>query len=140
MNAPGDDDKEIRMHASLDRALARTLAPPPLPRDFRRRLDAAIARGAAEDHAALRRRIEGEYREGIATIDGDYVRLRQRTLGSLVGGAFAAGVAVMLVAPWLRAQFGTEALWALPVGGALVGVGLSIPAWWRGSSLARLLG
>jgi hypothetical protein len=140
MSTPEDMDQENRMHASLDRALARTLVPPPLPRDFRRRLDAAIARSAAEDHAALRRRIEGEYREGIESIDGDYVRLRQRTLGSLVGGAFAAGVAVMLALPWLRAHFGPDALWLLPAGGALAGVGLSIPAWWRGSSLARLLG
>ena len=140
MNTPTEDDKESRMHASLDQALARTLVPPTLPGGFRRRLEAAIARSAAADHAALRRQLEREYSEGMAELDSGYVRLSRRTLGTMVGGAFAAGVVVMLSLPWLNEHYGPNALWALPVAGAFVGIAISIPSWWRGSSLARLFG
>lgn len=140
MNTPPDDDKETRMHASLDQALARALAPPALPADFRRRLEAAIARSAAEDHATMRRALEREYAEGMADLSRGYLRMSRRALAGMVGGAFTAGAVVVFSLPWLRVHVGPQVDWALPLAGALAGIAIGAPSWWRRSPLARLFG
>jgi hypothetical protein len=82
---------------ALDRALSRALYPPALPPGFQRRLQAALAResAGAGSRAASRTHAQREQRERMAELDADYLRLRRRTLGTLIGGAFAAGAALV---------------------------------------------
>jgi hypothetical protein len=127
------------LEQALDAALARILVPPRLPDDFRQQLHAAIARSPSVDHARLRAALEREHAQQLAELQTGYVRLRQRTLGGLIGGAFAAGLLIMLALPWITAQFGPNAVFALPAIGAAVGLGLSLRSWWQRSALARLL-
>ena len=124
---------------ALDAALTRVLKTPELPADFRQQLRAAIARHPAADSATLRAQLEREHRTQLAELRCGYVRVRQRTLGSLLAAAFATGLFIALALPWLQAHFGPNGVFALPVIGAVVGIGLSLRAWWQGSSLERRL-
>ncbi|HEY6452702.1 MAG TPA: hypothetical protein VIX87_08900 [Steroidobacteraceae bacterium] len=116
---------------ALDQALTRALQPPQLPGDFRAALTTAIAR-ATELEAAARRarpRLEREQRQRLAEFEAGYVQLRRRTLGTLIGGAFAAGAAVAVVLPWLRVLFGPEATLALAALGAAAGLAIGTASW-----------
>jgi len=119
MNTTPEDD-------SLDQALARALALPPLPAGFRTRLRAALTRVGDTDLATRRRLLEREHDEQMLRLQSDSVRLRWRTVGYLVGGAFAAGVGVAIGMPWMRATFGAEAERVLLL--AWVGLGLVVGA------------
>ena len=127
------------LDGALDRALAKTLAAPDLPGGFRAQLRAAIVRHPLEDRAELRAALEREHAEQLAELRDGYVRLRQRTLGILIGSGFAAGLVVTLALPWLKAHFGENGVFALPAIGVLIGLALSLNAWWQRSSLARAL-
>jgi hypothetical protein len=124
---PTDDPRA----QGLDAALARALAPPALPASFHARLQAALVREQAGvgDRAASRARAQHEQRERMAELDADYLRLRRRTLGTLIGGAFAAGAAVAVALPWLQASFGPAAIYVLASVGALVGIGIGTASW-----------
>jgi hypothetical protein len=116
---------------ALDAALARVLAPPALPPGFHARLAAAIARepAGAGSRAVSRAQAQREQRQRMAELDADYLRLRRRTLGTLIGGAFAAGAAVAVALPWLQAAFGPRAMFVLACIGALIGVGIGTASW-----------
>jgi hypothetical protein len=116
---------------ALDSALARALRAPALPSGFQARLQAALVRGTADagSRAASRAHAQREQRERMAELDADYLRLRRRTLGTLIGGAFAAGAAVALAFPWLQASFGPNAIYVLASLGALVGIGIGTASW-----------
>jgi hypothetical protein len=139
MNEPDESMDAELLQRALDRALARSLAPPQLPVDFRQRLEAAIERSAASDHALLRAAIEREHAQQLAELHIGYVRLRRRTLGTLIGAAFAAGLLITLALPFITAHFGPNGVFVLPAAGVAVGLALSLRAWWQRSSLARLL-
>ena len=139
MNSPREPTSDELLEHALDQALARSLVAPALPADFRRRLQAAMARGASADHASLRATIEREHAAQLAELQSGYVRLRQRTLGTLIGGAFAAGLLITFALPWITAHFGRNGVLALPAIGVAVGLALSLRAWWQRSNLARLL-
>lgn len=139
MNLPHEPMNNELLERALDLALARSLAAPAVPADFRLQLQAAIARSAGTDHAVLRAAIEREHEAQLAEMHRGYVRLRQRTLGTLIGAAFAAGLLITFALPWITTQFGSNGVFALPAVGAAVGLGLSLRAWWQRSSLARLL-
>jgi hypothetical protein len=119
------------LQAALDAALARALLPPALPMDFSARLRAALARmqSTGDRRVASRAQAEREQRERLAALDADYLRLRRRTLGTLIGGAFAAGAAVAVAFPWLQAHFGAWAVYLLAGVGALVGIGIGSASW-----------
>jgi uncharacterized membrane protein YraQ (UPF0718 family) len=93
---------------ALDRALSRALTPPGLPAGFRTRLLAALTRVSDSDLATRRGVLEREHRDHLRALHSDSIRLRWQTIGYLVGGAFAAGVAVAVGMPWIRATFGAE--------------------------------
>jgi hypothetical protein len=139
MSAPPDLPPDGPLEQALDRALARCLVPPALPLDFRQQLRAAIARSPRTDHARLRAALEREHAQQLAELETGYVRLRQRTLGGLIGGAFAAGLLITFALPWVTAHFGKDAVFALPAIGAALGLALSARSWWQRSGLARLL-
>ena len=115
----------------LDAALARALVPPELPPDFRARLTAAIARAA--DGEALsperRARLQREERQRLVEFEAGVVRLRRRTLGTLIGGAFAAGAAVAVAMPWARATFGPNAMLVVASIGAAAGLAIGLSSW-----------
>ncbi len=112
---------------ALDAALAAALEPPALPVGFRARLDAALdaleeSRLGTGRRAARAVALEREHRERLAELEAGYLRLRRRTLGTLIGGAFAAGAAVALAMPWLQAVFGPNTPLALAGAGAFAGL------------------
>ena len=117
---------DSRQDDALDQALARALKAPQLPTGFRNRL-----------LAARRSLLEREHRELLHDLHSDSVRLRWRTLGYLVGGAFAAGLAVAIGMPWIRSTFGSNSDLVMLL--AWVGFGLVVGGvtWVRRSGLPR---
>jgi hypothetical protein len=130
-NAPQDAALDAALDTVLDTALARVLAPPALPTGFHARISAALARAQASDggRAASRALAQRQQSASMAALDADYLRLRRRTLGTLIGGAFAAGAAVAVAFPWLQASFGPNAIYVLACAGALVGIGIGTASW-----------
>jgi hypothetical protein len=139
MNMPHDPTGMDELERALERALQRQLVAPSLPAGFRERLHAAIARSGELNKVTRIAALEQEHAAQLAELRSDYVRLRQRTLGTLIGAAFAAGLLINFALPWITAHFGRNGVIALPLIGVAVGLGLSLRIWWRGSSLARLL-
>ncbi|HJS91627.1 MAG TPA: hypothetical protein VJ738_16795 [Steroidobacteraceae bacterium] len=113
----------------LDRALGRALQPPRVSADFRRRLQAALSRAGETDLSELRSRLEGERRAQLADLESRYVRLRRKTLGALIGAAFATGTALALTLPWLERHFGADTPLVLTSGGAAAGLAIAFLAW-----------
>ncbi len=122
-------------NSELDRALEaelqRILAPPELPAHFREKLQAALVRAEDSSLAATRSRLERERREWLAEIDQKYVRLQRRTLGTMIGGAFAAGAVAAIVLPWVTAHLGPIAPLVIASTGAAVGVWIGVASWLR---------
>ena len=114
---------------ALHAALARTLAPPAVPAHFRQNLEAALVRAADTSITDLRSRFELEQQKKLAQLDQDYVRLRRRTLGTMIGGAFAAGALAALALPWLTARLGPAAPLMVASVGAIIGIGIGISYW-----------
>jgi hypothetical protein len=139
MNGKDDPMSGDGLERALDRALQRHLVAPALPAGFRQQLQAAMIRSAGQNQASLSAALEREHEARLAQLQSDYVRLRQRTLGTLIGAAFAAGLLINFALPWITAHFGQDGLFALPAIGVLAGLALSARVWWRRSSLARLL-
>ncbi|HMI36426.1 MAG TPA: hypothetical protein VK505_02270 [Steroidobacteraceae bacterium] len=139
MNSVDEPNTGDALERALDRALERHLVAPALPAGFRQQLQAAIIRSAQRDPAVLAAALEREHAAQLAQLQSDYVRLRQRTLGTLIGAAFAAGLLINFALPWISTHFGSNGVVALPAIGVAVGLALSARVWWRRSSLARLL-
>jgi hypothetical protein len=129
------------LDAALDAALGHAFIPPALPAGFQIRLQAALARQATGQHerALSRALAQREQRQRMAELDADYLRLRRRTLGTLIGGAFAAGAAVAVAFPWLQASFGPNATYVLAGLGAVVGLGIGTASWIGRVRLPNLL-
>jgi hypothetical protein len=128
----------MNLEDMVDAALARALPPPELPVDFRARLTAAIARAADSDALSPQRRarLELEEHERLLEFEAGLVRLRRRTLGTLIGGAFAAGAAVAVAMPWAQANFGPHAALVVASIGAAAGLAIGLSSW---RSRARLM-
>jgi len=139
MNKPSDSMRDEALERALDAALARAFVAPELPPAFREQLRAAIARGASADVRTLRAAAEREHATQLADLHSGYVRLRQRTLGTLIGAAFATGLLINFALPWVKAHYGSTGVYALPAIGVAVGLALSLRAWWQRSGLARVL-
>jgi hypothetical protein len=141
--SPNERDPAVAaaLDAALDGVLTRVLPPPQLPAGFRAGVLAAIARDAQSEalNPALRARLEREQRERLREFEAGYLRLRRRTLGTLIGGAFAAGALVALALPWLRATFGPSAPLVLASAGAAIGLAIGISTWLGRSGLPRPL-
>jgi hypothetical protein len=115
---------------ALEAALTRALRPPSLPADFHQRLQQMLARAAADPVTdEIRSRLERERLEQLAALEAGYLRLRRRTLGTLVGGAFAAGAGVALALPWLRASFGPDTPLILASLGGAIGLVIAALSW-----------
>lgn len=139
MNDIGDTSGATPMAQALDQALVRSLPPPPVPPHFRARLLAAIARAPRVDAQFSRAALEAEHDQQLRALKSGYIRVQRRTLGMLVGAAFATGVIVTLAMPWIRANYGENAVFAVPLVGALVGVGIGAFSWLQRTVAARLL-
>ncbi len=111
---------------ALDAALGRALTSPQVTSQFRTRLQAALTRASEPELAEVRSRLEREKQEKLAQLDANYVQLRRRTLGTIVGGAFAAGAAVAVAFPWLQMQFGTWTPIVLASGGAVAALTIAV--------------
>ena len=114
---------------ALDAALGQALEAPRVTNEFRARVRAALARAAETDLAELRARLETERRETLAKLEADYVRLKRRTLGTMVGGAFAAGAAAAIALPWMAKLVGPAAPLAVASIGAAAGIGIAVSSW-----------
>jgi hypothetical protein len=122
---------------ALDQALTRAITAPALPAGFRARLHAALTRTTDADLAARRRMLEREYQELQQMLRSDSIRLRWWTLGSLVGGAFAAGIAVAVGMPWIRATFGANSDYVLLIAWAAVSVLVGGFSWVRRNGMPQ---
>lgn len=119
------------LSAALDAALSRSLTPPVVPRHFRTSLRAAMQRLEVTDIGALRARYEQEQAQQLEALQRHYVRLKRRTLGLMVVGAFAAGGAAALAMPWFTLHLGSMAPFAVACCGAAAGLGIAYRAWRR---------
>jgi hypothetical protein len=137
MSSP--DQPDDLLNVALHKALARSLPGPELPDGFRARLLAASACVPALDHTTRRRDLEGEHHEQLAALRADFIRIRRRTLGALIGVAFTAGATTAAAIPWITAALGWSAAYAVPSVGAAVGVAIALTAWLRRAELADWL-
>jgi hypothetical protein len=127
------------LERALDGLLSRALAAPALPSGFRARLQSALARRSALDAPALRRELAREHDQQLAQLHSDFIRLRRRTLGMLIGVAFFTGVALAVALPWIVRGFGAAAMVVVPTLGAAVGVAIGLAAWLRRDQLSQWL-
>ena len=114
---------------ALDAALGQAFEAPRVTNEFRERVRAALTRAAVTDIAELRARLETERRETLAKLEADYIRLKRRTLGAMVGGAFGAGAAAAIALPWMAKLVGPAAPLAVASIGAAVGIGIAVSSW-----------
>jgi hypothetical protein len=128
-----------RMAVALEEALTRALPRPQLPIGFRTRLESAIASAPALDHSVQLRALDNEHDEQLSILRTDFIRLRRRTLGMLIGVAFAAGAAVAESMPWITNVLGSKAVFVGPSLGATLGVAIALAAWLRRDDMANLL-
>lgn len=122
-------------NGELDRALEaqleRTLAPPEVPAHFRAKLQAALVRAGDSSLSDARSQLERERREKLVELEQHYVRLQRRTLGTMIGGAFAAGALAAVVLPWVTAHLGPFAPLVIASTGAAVGIWIGVASWLR---------
>ncbi len=123
------DTPHGRLERTLDHALSRTFRPPQIPRDFRRRLEAARSRAEQTDLSELRLRLESEQRSDLATLEARYVRLRRRTLGIMIAAAFATGALAEVAMPWLQRHVGASAPLIPTSVGAALGLAIAYASW-----------
>lgn len=109
---------------AVDEALGRALGAPEPSQAFRTRLTAALARTDETDLLSQRERLESERRQQLEELEADYVRIRRGTLGTFIGVAFAAGAAVTIAMPWLRAHLGDYTPLAITWGAVALGLGI----------------
>ena len=116
---------------ALDAHLERLLLPPPVPVQFRSNLQAALVRAGDSSLSDVRSRLERERREVLEELQQNYVRVRRRTLGIMIGAAFAAGVSAVVVLPWVTAHLGSIAPLVIASTGAAIGIWIGLTSWWR---------
>ncbi len=80
-----------------------------------------------------------EHDERLSILRADFIRLRRRTLGTLIGVAFAAGAAIAESMPWITNFLGSKAVFVGPSLGATVGVAIALAAWLRRDDIAHWL-
>ena len=111
------------LDATVDIALANTLVAPALPAQFRERLRAALAREDDTESIEMQRaRLEQEHRDELTALRTGYLRLRRRTFAALIGGTLAVGAGIVLLLPWLSAEFGAYTVPAVSVITGAVGL------------------
>lgn len=133
------DEAEDRLQRALDQALSRVLSAPPLPSRLRTRVQAAVLRAGDQEIAQARARLEREARMHLAELEQGFLRVRRRTLGTLIGAAFAAGAAVAWLMPYLKAHFGANAPMVLAASGAVIGLAIAVGSWLKQGDLADLI-
>jgi hypothetical protein len=101
-----------------------------LPTHFATRLQAALLRArAAPGLRQARAQLERERDEQLRELQAGYVRVRRRTLVTMIAAAFASGAAAVSVMPWLEVRFGSLGPPLLAAAGALLGLTLGLLAW-----------
>jgi hypothetical protein len=121
------------LERALDASLTQVLAPPQPPQTLRVGLRAAIARDPGPGLAQARARFERELAERQTELAQQYVRLRLKTLGVMLGAAFALGAAATIMLPWLTVRLGTLAPICVASAFAVTGIGLGVGiSWWLG--------
>src|SRR5215472_7436852 len=126
-----NDNVQDPLQRALDRALSRVLSAPPVPPQLRKRVQAAILRATDQEITQARARLDREARAQLAELEQGFVRLRRRTLGTLIGVAFATGAVVAWLMPYLTARFGPNAPMVLAAGGAVIGLAIAAGSWLR---------
>jgi hypothetical protein len=138
MTEPENPHAAVPLAQALDAALAQSLVAPTVPAGFRARLMAAVERQGSVDIPASRMALAAEHARQLADLKSGYVSLQRRTLGTMIGAAFATGALVAVAMPWIREQFGDVGLFAVPMAGATVGIVIGAASWLRRTGLPRL--
>jgi VIT1/CCC1 family predicted Fe2+/Mn2+ transporter len=134
-----NDEAEDRLQHALDQALSRVLSAPPVPQQLRARVQAAVLRAGDQTLAQARAKLEREARTQLAEFEQGFIRVRRRTLGTLIGAAFATGAVVTLLMPYLTARFGPNAPLVLAAGGAVLGIAIAVGSWVKRADLVDLM-
>jgi hypothetical protein len=113
----------------LHRALRQALVPPTLASGFRSDLMAAIERDQLADLQPRRQALSLEYERLRQQLHADYIRLRRNQLALVVASAFAAGVCVSLLLPWLYSLVDSAAYVSLPLVTLVIVLALGAGAW-----------
>lgn len=101
---PDVSDAEDDLHQALRHALT----PPPLPVGFRTQLLARVQSEQLADLQRHRQQLDQEYQRERQRLQADYRRLRRDRLGLIVASAFAAGVCMSLLLPWIYSLVGSQ--------------------------------
>lgn len=125
----GSEQPNRKLDRALDLALARALTPPTVPPHLRAKVQAALAGTSQINISRLRWKLEQEQREKLVEIEQQYVKLRRRTLGAMVGGAFAAGAGAAVALPWLTATLGPVAPLVVASTGTAIGIAIGLWSW-----------
>ena len=134
-----DDETEDGLQRALDQALSRVLSAPPVPPQLRARVQAALLRAGEQTLAQARAKLEREARTQLAELEQGFIRVRRRTLGTLIGAAFATGAVAALLMPYLTARFGPNAPVVLAAGGAVLGLAIAAGSWLKRADLVDLI-
>jgi hypothetical protein len=127
-------DSSEREHQALDAALAITLSAPPVPPNFRSRLQASVRAAALADRSAARQALASEAQRKLTELRTEYVAVRRRTLAACLGVAFLAGGLVALALPWILQTFGSLGVYVVPTAAAAAGVAVGA-TWLRRAGL-----
>jgi predicted phage tail protein len=122
-------DRNDELDRALDVALGRVLRPPSVPAQLRTNLQAALARTSRFNISQTRWKLEQEQREKLAEMEESYIKLRRRTLGAMIGGAFAAGAGAAVALPWLTAVVGPSAPVVVASTGTAIGIAIGFWSW-----------
>jgi len=134
-----NDGLEDRLQRALDGALSRVLSAPPVPPQLRQRVRAAVLRATDQEITQARARLDREARAQLAELEQGFLRLRRRTLGTLIGAAFATGAVVAWLMPYLTARFGPNAPLLLAAGGTVIGLAIAASSWLKRADLSDLI-
>ncbi|MEI8030608.1 MAG: hypothetical protein WCH35_12580 [Comamonadaceae bacterium] len=129
LHLPGEAEASADASDPLHRALRQALVPPTLPGGFRSRLMIAIEHDQLADLQARRQALSLEYERQRQQLHADYLRLRRNQLALIVASAFAAGVCVSLLLPWLYSLVDSVAHVSLPLVTLVVVLALAAGAW-----------
>lgn len=126
--------------ALLEHALQQALPPPELPAGFRSRLMARVQGEQMAELESRRLELAQEYERQRQQLRADYVNLRRDRLAMIVASAFAAGVCVSLLLPWLYGLVGSENSVSLELTALVIMLALWAGAWVESFGTPKLPG
>lgn len=122
---------EDPLDPALDAALVSALPRPEPPAGFRAQLMARVLRESHLDRDALRRELQAQHADELRRLRAAHSRLKRETLAIAAASGFAAGAALVVLAPVVRDWTGWDIAWILPALATLSGFAIGAGLWLR---------